>query len=143
MPRKRDGLGVELRGTFPQRLYQARRDKGWSQSDLARRVWGETKDSRGYLVARNRDRVSMYESGKATPTLENLHQLAKALGVTAEELSPTLNEPFTAPAQRAVNLTMLEGRPNEVHLTVDVIVPVEQAARVLAILSETPEEKDG
>lgn len=40
---------------FSRRLYKFMTEQGMSQSDLARKVWGETDDPRGFKVAKNRD----------------------------------------------------------------------------------------
>jgi hypothetical protein len=58
-----------------------------TSSELAHRVWGTVKDTRGYDVARNRDRIGQYLRGKSYPTPENLQGIAKALGVPEAELA--------------------------------------------------------
>lgn len=108
---------------------------GLSQSELARRVWGETEDNRGYKVARNRDRISAYEKGSAQPTRENLEAIAEVLGVPPEELAP---EAKFNRAEPAVAMTMLEGEPNRVHLKINTITSLALAAKVIALLSENP-----
>lgn len=54
-------------------------EKGWTQSELARRA-GLPRDS-----------VSVYVRGKSLPTPQSLHRLASALGVKAQELLPIEN----------------------------------------------------
>ena len=85
-----DNGGGGGEGGFRHRLYQLRRKAGWSQSEVARRIWGETVDGRGYTVAKNRDRISAYEGGRAEPTRENLEAIAELFGVTLAELAPDL-----------------------------------------------------
>jgi transcriptional regulator with XRE-family HTH domain len=70
----------------PSKLIAAREAKGWSQSDLARAIWGQIPSSRGYPVARNRDRISVYEKGLNSPSPRNLKRLADALGVAPADL---------------------------------------------------------
>ncbi|MCB8829045.1 hypothetical protein LJD47_28955, partial [Escherichia coli] len=41
---------------FARRLQQLMVERGLSQSDLARTIWGETTNADGRTVARNRDR---------------------------------------------------------------------------------------
>lgn len=122
-------------GGFKQRLYQLRRDRGWSQSELARRVWGETTDARGYTVAKNRDRVSAYESGKAIPERTNLEALASALGVSMEELAPDLiltrHKAAVQPA--AFEMQIVGG---EAHLKMDAMVPLSVAVQIVALLEK-------
>jgi ribosome-binding protein aMBF1 (putative translation factor) len=59
-------MQIELE-QFADQLYAARIAKGWSQSELARQVWGELTTKAGRKVARNRDRISTYEKGKSWP----------------------------------------------------------------------------
>lgn len=53
---------------FARRLHVAMTAKGLSNSDLARAVWGETADGKGYKVARNRDRIGVYWSWVPRPS---------------------------------------------------------------------------
>jgi transcriptional regulator with XRE-family HTH domain len=69
---------------FAARLRQGM--NGRSNSALAREVWGTIKDSRGYDVAKNRDRVAAYLKGSAYPEPENLAKIADVLGIPIEEL---------------------------------------------------------
>jgi transcriptional regulator with XRE-family HTH domain len=71
---------------FAATLRAAMRVNGFSKSELARRVWGTTKDTRGYDVARNRDRIGHYLNGTSYPEPDNLVKLAEALGVAPEQL---------------------------------------------------------
>jgi len=137
-----DNTGGGPVGGFKQRLYQLRRAAGLSQSGLARKVWGELEDARGYMVARNRDRVSAYEAGRAEPTRENLDGLAEALGVTVAELAPdlVLARPNTlgVPAP-AVSFALTSG--GMARLKVDMEVPLGMAVAVLKMLA--PENRVG
>lgn len=109
-----------------------------SQSDVARAVWGTTTDKRGYTVARNRDRVSAYEAGKAFPEADNLMKLADLFGVDVKELAPehVASGAAGARAKPAVNLTVVDASQGLAHLTVDVVVSFELAAQVVRLLSE-------
>lgn len=60
---------------------------GLKASDIARVVWGSTKDKRGYSVARNRDRIGHYLAGTSYPGPENLQKLADVLGIPVETLA--------------------------------------------------------
>ena len=55
-------------------------------SDVARRIWGPTKDKRGYEVARNRDRIGHYLNGTSYPEPDNLVELANVLKLPVEDL---------------------------------------------------------
>ena len=120
---------------FQHNLKQLRTSKGMSQSDLARLIWGVMTDKRGYEVARNRDRISAYERGRASPEEENLAKIAEALGVTASELAPELSGQRGRNAPATVTMRVLEGGVN-VHLEVNTITTLAIASRVIAALSE-------
>jgi transcriptional regulator with XRE-family HTH domain len=74
-------------GFFAKTLRACMQQAGFNNSDLARRVWGTTTDSRGYPVARGRDRIGEYLSGDSYPKPENLWKLAGALGVSLTYLA--------------------------------------------------------
>ena len=125
-------------GGFRHRLYALRRDKGWSQSELARRVWGTTTDKRGYEVAKNRDRISSYEGGKAVPERANLDALAEALGVGLDQLAPdlVLSSPRTLTTPSAFEMRMVPGDGQMAHVKVDAILPLEVAVKIVNALNE-------
>lgn len=64
----------ELKRKIGQRIVELRKEKGWSQSDLAR--------------ACNKDRqaIEKLENGKVNPTLYSLLEVANALKVSLKEL---------------------------------------------------------
>lgn len=72
-----------LKQVFAERLQSLLNERGWSQTDLARRA--STISNKNVT----RDRISKYAGGKALPTGPMLAALAKALGVSATDLVPT------------------------------------------------------
>lgn len=74
-------------GFFAKTLKASIKAAGINNSELARRVWGSTTDSRGYPVARNRQRISEYLKGNSYPEPYNLWKIAGALGVPLEYLA--------------------------------------------------------
>jgi hypothetical protein len=67
---------------FAGMIEKAMRSRKLSASDVARAMWGTTKDHRGlYDVARGRDRIGHYLSGKSFPEPVNLTKLADILGL--------------------------------------------------------------
>ena len=86
-------------GTFAEVLRQLMIDKRVSASELARRVWGTLQDGRGYTVARNRDRIGHYLSGRSYPEKENLDKIAKALGVSSDVFSKLQPAPVVRAAK--------------------------------------------
>lgn len=59
----------KLKKQIGQRIVDLRTKKGWSQSDLARKL------------GKDRQAVEKLENGKVNPTLYSLHEIAKALDV--------------------------------------------------------------
>jgi transcriptional regulator with XRE-family HTH domain len=66
---------------FPDRLRNAREKKGLSQAQLAERA--------GFQPSA----ISHFESGRRSPSFENLNKLADALGVTIDYLLGRIEEP--------------------------------------------------
>ena len=118
---------------FQHNLKELRTNKGLSQSDLARLIWGTQTDARGYEVARNRDRISAYERGRASPEEVNLAKIAEALGVSVSELAPELSGQRGRSAPATVTMRVLEG--GNVHLEVNTITTLAIASQVIAALS--------
>lgn len=134
------GAGVELVGGFKDRLYQLRRAREWSQSEVARQSWGTMTDGRGYEVARNRDRISAYEAGRDIPTRENLEKLAEVFGVTVAELAPDLvlaGKVGGRSVERdaAFSMKVLSGT-GDAHIKVDAVVAMAVAVQIAALLQD-------
>lgn len=125
-------------GSFSERLKQARLDRGLSQSDLARDIWGEMADTRGYMVARNRDRISAWESGRAVPEEKHLQALADVLGIDRAVLAPDLVAEGMDRRPAAISMTMLDGGFSRVHLQINTLASLEVASQVVALLSKDP-----
>lgn len=111
---------AQAQETFGQRLKRMRIAAGYpAPSDLARAMWGERRDSRGFLVAANRDTIHRYEKdGGGIPGRKNLLKLAKALRCEPEDLLPD------SPSLAAVNFYRQGG---STHVTSH---SLEQAASV-------------
>lgn len=132
-------VAPNLAGSFAERLYQQRRHLGWTQSELARRIWGTQEDGRGYTVARNRDRISAYEGKRAKPERTTLDMVADALGLTVEQLAPDiLNEWAQKAGSPGVAMTMVAGRPNEVRLRIDLVMTLQVASEVIRLVNADP-----
>ena len=74
--------------SFAKRLRQLMSERELSQSDLAEKIWGRHISSEGKSVAKGRDRISVWASGKNFPDRENLQKLAKHLKVKVSDLAP-------------------------------------------------------
>ena len=73
-----------IRMDFAKRLQDALSDRGWTQSELARRMAPLLKESRI-----GRDNISKYVRGKVLPLPAALEAMAKVLGVESKELLPS------------------------------------------------------
>lgn len=81
---------------FAVRLNKRMADLGMSQSDVAREAWGEqdvkrqTRAGAEYTskVAKGRESMRLYASGKRLPTDQKLRDIAKALKCSPADLVP-------------------------------------------------------
>lgn len=110
--------------------------RGLSQSDLAREVWGTTTDTRGYTVAKNRDRIGAYLRGESLPEPQNLARLAEALGTKTEELAPDIVAATVDREAPELALTMVAGHPDKAHLQINKLVPIGLAVKIMGLLTE-------
>ena len=122
---------------FAGKLQQLRTAKGWSQSDLAREIWGEiTVKGTGRKAARNRDRISTYERGKAWPDPHNLAKIANALGVSPEELAPDITASTVDRQNPEIALIAVAGHMDKVHLRINKLVSLALASQIMGLLSQ-------
>jgi hypothetical protein len=125
---------------FADRLTKWMNDAGLKQSDLARKIWGTTKDKRGYEVARNRDRISSYLAGVGLPEPENLQKLADALGCEPGDLVGPAN--VTRPLTRArspqvdIQLATVIGRRGLMQIEIKMVLKTKDAM----VLAQTAED---
>ncbi|MDR3472218.1 MAG: helix-turn-helix transcriptional regulator [Devosia sp.] len=119
---------------FARKLQELRGSKGWNQSDLARAVWGETTDTRGRTVARNRDRISQYERGESVPEPENLARLAEALGVEVSELAPAITAATIDREDPEISMVAVAGHRDKVHLQLNILLPLSIALEIVALV---------
>jgi transcriptional regulator with XRE-family HTH domain len=135
-PGRTSGQRLALR-SFSETLKQARLDRGLSQADLAREIWGTTVDSRGYTVAKKRDRISSCEAGKAVPEDHHLQQLADALGMTIEELAPDLVAASVDRGAPEMAINMVKGGDNIVHLEINCLIDLPTAMEIGALITKS------
>lgn len=120
--------------SFSRRLHDALTQAGMNQSDLARAVWGETTDSKGRPVAKNRDRISQYLAGKSVQA--NLAKIADALGVDLLDLAPDITAATIEREDPAFQVTLVTGHDDRTHLRVNALVEFKVAQEVMRILAE-------
>lgn len=107
-------------------------------SDLARKLWGTTTDSRGYTTPKNKALISRWERGESTPEPQNLKILADAFDIPVEELAPDLTAVAVKEQPSAVSLQVLPGHPDQCLLVVNVLCGFDTAAEIMKLLSKDP-----
>ena len=122
---------------FGRRLQQILLDRGWTQSDLARQAFGETTDQGGYKVPKKREVVSAALAGRYFPSATNLHAMAKALGMTDDELLPNLRKmAIDESAKPAFEFKVAPGHPNEGWLQINQLVTYDTFVKIAALLQQ-------
>lgn len=124
---------------------------GISASEVARRTWGTTVDSRGRTVARNRDRVGHYLAGTSYPEPDNLEALAKAVEVPVEALAierpasaPPVPRPARMPAGNTLTWTRVPNpadEPKFVRLQFDQVLEEDVALDIYNLLRAAEKSK--
>lgn len=106
------------------RVAEMRRDRGWSQAELARRA------------GLNRNVVNTTENELSFPTRENLARIAQALGVELNKLTDIYVEEAMHRAPAALNITEAKNRPGFAWLEVSRLVRSSTALKVYQLVSE-------
>ena len=125
---------------FARRLHKAMIPKGLSNSDLARALWEETKDNKGYMVAKNRYRIALYLRCEAFPSLPVFQKMTEVLEVQPEYLAPHLfsqgDDDGDDPSQTRFSMELVPGRPDLVHLQLSAVLPLATAAKISQLFSD-------
>ena len=135
-PANRTPLERAEHEAFAKRLVEFMARRNMSQSDLARAVWGNFVDARGHDTARSRDRISCYVRGLQMPEPKTAKAIADALGVSPVDLIPSLDKPASRGAAPDLAMSVVAGRPDTALLTVNKMIPLELAVKVLAMLAQ-------
>jgi transcriptional regulator with XRE-family HTH domain len=103
-----------IRMDFARRLQSALVQKGWTQSELARRVAPLLKNSR-----LGRDNISKYVRGKVLPLPPALNAIARVLDLDVTELLPQGRAPSAVESERPPFeiKTLEEGEMAWIHLS--------------------------
>jgi len=129
---------------FARRLDNKLRDLGWSQSDLARKVWNnETRtDNRGYEAVVGRDRISAYCRGKAMPEPATLRRIAEILNMDPVDLAPDIAAATIEKENPALQITMVAGRSDKCLLRVNRLMPLSIAVEIAKLIDKAEEMND-
>lgn len=107
---------------FGKRLYTLMLDRGWHQSELARRS-GLPRDS-----------ISVYVRGKSLPTPQSLAALAKTFGIPAEELLPNHIESAIDEDAPAFEMKVSPNAPLVAWVRLNRLVTVRTALQIAELL---------
>lgn len=132
---KSGASGPELTKRFAVNLTRLREHRGLNKSELAKELFGTETDSRGYTVARNRDRIGSWESAKSRPTPDNLLLLADFFRLDPAVMAPDLVGADASRAPQAASMRVLEATPDKAHIELNVVLPVTLAAKVMALVA--------
>ena len=112
--------------TFAAKLTAALDERGWNQSELARRA------------GLRRDAVSTYCRGSAVPAHESMTKLARVLGWTPP--APVLKK--TKSRSKRVGGFDLQQDGDGFRLRLDIVTSLEQAVEILALLKSDARPDD-
>lgn len=124
-----------VKAEFARRLQAAMIEKGWNQSELARRANDLLpKPAKGQKRGKGigRDSVSHYMRGRMLPLPAYLDVIAKALGKTPSDLLP-VRVPSASPTSPFEMRGLPDGR---LFLRVSRTIRQEAAMKIMAILAE-------
>lgn len=102
-------------------------------------MWGETKDPRGYMVAKGRDRISAYLAGVIYPDAMNRAKIAAALGIDPDVLNaePAASSPrATQPAPPEITLSIFAGGEKACLSVNNKIMPTDLGLRIVEMIRE-------
>lgn len=121
---------------FGQRLKAILADKEKTSSELAAKIWERQRNAKGALVAKGRDRLSVWINGKSFPNGENLAKLAKALNVPISDLAPEAEIEAANRAPPKGSLIFSDDYPpGMAFLQIAQFVPIEKGQEIMAILT--------
>lgn len=118
---------------FARRLHAAMQEKGMGNSDLARAVWGEVEDGKGYKVAKNRHQVAVYLKGEGMPERATLQKICEVLGKTVEDLAPETQTAAIDRTRPEMAMSMVSGQPGMAHLQINSTLPLDVAVEIIRI----------
>lgn len=134
----------QQRDLFARRLEAARVAKGWNMSELARQASLHLpKPQRGQRQGKviGRDAISNYTRGRGKPRPEYMDAIAKALGMTREELMPTA--PGSAPLPPDHPAMHFETKPDgRVWLRINRTMSQKVAFDIIALLRQEDNVED-
>lgn len=118
-----DNEEVEAKRAFGRRLLQAMRERGWNQSELARRC------------DIGRDSVSNYVNGKVMPSRSTIILMADKLGMPVKELRVG-GDAWMFEENKAPLEIRMGDNPERVSISVNQEVSLEVATEIMQLLRQ-------
>ena len=117
---------------FAARLRRLMMERGWNQSELARRAQPFTTGKMG------RSNISVYIRAKSLPSPTHLHALARALEVEMTELEPSIVQQAeeVISERKPFEMSSVPNMPNRVHLRIDETLSFDKALKIVQILKD-------
>lgn len=138
---------------FRNRLAWAMAEKNMSASDLARALWGEVTDARGYTVAKGRDRMTHYLAGAIYPSPDLIERIAKILEIDPNSLArdeALVSKPIPASGHitrqtnkldMSINIVSPVGGKSLVMVTIHCPVSLETATKIARLIEDEKEKE--
>lgn len=114
---------------FGRRLHRMLLERGWRQSELARRAGIQ------------RDSVSVYVRGRSFPTPLNLSKMAKALGVKPEDILPNQMETAIREDEPDFELKVSPGDTTRAWVRLNRAMSLETAVQIAALVQSDGAKK--
>jgi transcriptional regulator with XRE-family HTH domain len=128
---------------FGKRLKAILAEKEMTASDVAAKIWSRQRNAKGALVAKGRDRLSVWINGKSFPDHENRLKLAKALGMPVSELFPDDELQTANRATPEGSIVWSKDYPaGQTFLQLAQFVSMEAALEILAIIKRDEQKGD-
>ncbi len=129
--------------TFARNLNQIMIDRGVTQSDIARALWGETVTNDGKTAAKGRDRISVYLKGRTVPNQKTLKSIAEVLNVPVEELAPDLIGSAVDRDNPEFAMSVVAGHSDKVFVRVSKLMPLKYAVEIATIIERVERHSKG
>lgn len=124
------------RATFAKHLDGLRKQKGMSQSDLARAAFGTVKDGRGYIVSKGRHLISKYCAGLSMPDTSTVKKLAKALEVSVEDLMPPSVSAAVQEKEPPIRFSAIHNDPSRWWIVINRVFLKEDAEKIVSLVMD-------
>lgn len=126
-----------IRTEFARRLQAALNERGWTQSELARRVAPLLKDSRI-----GRDNISKYVRGKVLPMPPALEAISKVLEMRANELLP-MRAAASGTEHPPISVRDMGGDQEMAWVQINMALPWNKALEITRIIKRKSDDEGG